>query len=171
MALTLWFAFGCCVLIYQDHRLSIDFLTTRTADRGVSWLAPLLCFTIVVGLGLDYDIFFLARVHEYRFVGRLSDRDACVEAAARTGTVISSAAVIMAVAFSGLFFSTTTILNQAAFLLTCAVLFDAFVVRALVTPSLLHDEDRVELERRRRWWAKSIADDALPSPPASPPGE
>ena len=137
LALTLSFAFGCCVLIYQDHSLSIDFLTTRTADRGVSWLAPLLCFTIVVGLGLDYDIFFLARVHEYRFVGRLSDRDACVEAAARTGTVISSAAVIMAVAFSGLFFSTTTILNQAAFLLTCAVLFDAFVVRALVTPSLL----------------------------------
>ena len=73
LALTLSFAFGCCVLIYQDHSLSIDFLTTRTADRGVSWLAPLLCFTIVVGLGLDYDIFFLARVHEYRFVGRLSD--------------------------------------------------------------------------------------------------
>ena len=40
-----------------------------------------------------------------------------------------------------------------------------------VDASLLHDEDRVELERRRRWWAKSIADDALPSPPASPPGE
>ena len=146
LALTLSFAFGCCVLIYQDHRLSIDFLTTRTADRGVSWLAPLLCFTIVVGLGLDYDIFFLARVHEYRFVGRLSDRDACVEAAARTGTVISSAAVIMAVAFSGLFFSTTTILNQAAFLLTCAVLFDAFVVRALVTPSLL------ALSGEYAWW-------------------
>ena len=146
LALTLSFAFGCCVLIYQDHRLSIDFLTTRTADRGVSWLAPLLCFTIVVGLGLDYDIFFLARVHEYRFVGRLSDRDACVEAAARTGTVISSAAVIMAVAFSGLFFSTTTILNQAAFLLTCAVLFDAFVVRALVTPSLL------ALSGAHAWW-------------------
>ena len=34
-----------------------------------------------------------------------------------------------------------------------------------VDASLLHDEDRVELERRRRWWAKSIADDALPSPP------
>ena len=146
LALTLSFAFGCCVLIYQDHGLSIDFLTTRTADRGVSWLAPLLCFTIVVGLGLDYDIFFLARVHEYRFVGRLSDRDACVEAAARTGTVISSAAVIMAVAFSGLFFSTTTILNQAAFLLTCAVLFDAFVVRALVTPSLL------ALSGEYAWW-------------------
>ena len=40
-----------------------------------------------------------------------------------------------------------------------------------VDASLLHDEDRVELERRRRWWAKSIADDALPSPPASPRGE
>ena len=42
-----------------------------------------------------------------------------------------------------------------------------------VDASLLHDEDRVELERRRRWWAKSIADDgdALPSPPVAPPGE
>ena len=47
---------------------------------------------------------------------------------------------------SGLFFSTTTILNQAAFLLTCAVLFDAFVVRALVTPSLL------ALSGEYAWW-------------------
>lgn len=146
LALTLSFAFGCCVICYQDSALGIAFLTTRGADRGVSWLAPLLCFTIVVGLALDYDIFFLARVHEYRFVGQLSDEDACVEAAARTGGVISSAAVIMAVAFSGLFFSTTTILNQAAFLLTCAVLFDAFVVRTLVTPALL------ALSGTYAWW-------------------
>ena len=42
-----------------------------------------------------------------------------------------------------------------------------------VDASLLHDEDRVELERRRRWWAKSIADDgdALPSHPAASRGE
>ena len=76
----------------------------------------------------------------------MSDEDACVEAAARSGGVISSAAVIMAVAFSGLFFSTTTILNQAAFLLTCAVLFDAFVVRTLVTPALL------ALSGTYAWW-------------------
>ena len=59
LCLTLAFTFGCAVLCYQDAgsvRNSLPvFLTTRTADPGISWLAPLLCFTIVVGLALDYD--------------------------------------------------------------------------------------------------------------------
>ena len=52
----------------------------------------------------------------------------------------------MAVAFSGLFLSHTTILNQAAFLLACGVIFDTFVVRTFVTPSLL------SLSRSYAWW-------------------
>ena len=61
------------------------------------------------------QVFLLARVHEYRFHGRMRDRDATLEAVGRTGVVISAAGMIMAVAFSGLFLSKSTILNQAAF--------------------------------------------------------
>ena len=67
LCLTLAFTFGCAVLCYQVAPPGPlpAFLTTRSADPGIAWLAPLLCFTIVVGLALDYDVFLLARVHEF----------------------------------------------------------------------------------------------------------
>mmetsp|Transcript_36476 Transcript_36476/g.111817 ORF Transcript_36476/g.111817 Transcript_36476/m.111817 type:complete len:119 (-) Transcript_36476:28-384(-) len=76
----------------------------------------------------------------------MRDRDATLEAVGRTGVVISAAGMIMAVAFSGLFLSKSTILNQAAFLLACGVVFDTFVVRTFVTPAML------SLSRSYAWW-------------------
>ena len=148
LCLTLSFAFGATVMVYQRAAQSElpAFLTTRTAHPGVSWLAPLLCFTIVVGLALDYDVFLLARVHEYRFADAMDDRSATLEAIERTGLIISAAGLIMAIAFGGLLLSETTILNQAAFILGVSVLFDTFVVRTFLTPALL------SLSRGRAWW-------------------
>ncbi|KAH8092371.1 hypothetical protein JL720_5340 [Aureococcus anophagefferens] len=148
LCLTLSFAFGATVMVYQRAAQAglPAFLTTRTAHPGVSWLAPLLCFTIVVGLALDYDVFLLARVHEYRFADAMDDRSATLEAIERTGLIISAAGLIMAIAFGGLLLSETTILNQAAFILGVSVLFDTFVVRTFLTPALL------SLSRGRAWW-------------------
>ncbi|KAH8051639.1 hypothetical protein JL721_11080 [Aureococcus anophagefferens] len=148
LCLTLSFAFGATVMVYQRAAQAglPAFLTTRTAHPGVSWLAPLLCFTIVVGLALDYDVFLLARVHEYRFADAMDDRSATLEAIERTGLIISAPGLIMAIAFGGLLLSETTILNQAAFILGVSVLFDTFVVRTFLTPALL------SLSRGRAWW-------------------
>lgn len=146
LCLTLSFSFGTCVLVYQRSRLDVSFLSTHGRGRGVAWLAPLICFSIIVGLALDYDVFLLARVHEYRFLRRNSDKDALLNAVARTGVIITSAGTIMAVAFGGLFLSTSTILNQCAFLLCTAVLYDTFVIRPLFMPSL------ISISRQYAWW-------------------
>lgn len=146
LCLTLSFSFGACVLVYQRSQLDVSFLSTHGRGRGVAWLAPLICFSIIVGLALDYDVFLLARVHEYRFLRRKNDKDALLNAVAHTGVIITSAGTIMAIAFGGLFLSTSTILNQCAFLLCTAVLYDTFVIRPLFMPSL------ISISRHYAWW-------------------
>ena len=76
----------------------------------------------------------------------MDDRSATLEAIEKTGVIISSAGLIMAIAFAGLLLSHTTILNQAAFILGVSVLFDTFLVRTFLTPALL------SLSRHRAWW-------------------
>jgi len=148
LLLTLSFSFGTCVAVYQraDFAHRVSFLSTRGHGKGIAWLAPLICFSIIVGLALDYDVFLLARVHEYRFNRALDDRRALLAAVSRTGTVITSAGLIMSVAFAGLFLSRSVILNQCAWLLTCAVLYDTFVIRTFFMPSL------ISLSRGFIWW-------------------
>jgi len=148
LCLTLSFSFGTCVLVYQrpGQQQGWQSFTTRGSDRGVSWLAPLICFSVIVGLALDYDVFLLARVYEYRVTDRLDDRRALLRAIEKTGVIITAAGMIMAISFGGLFLSDTTILNQTAWLLCSAVLFDTFVVRTLLMPSLC------SLSRSYMWW-------------------
>lgn len=56
----------------------------------------------------------------------------------------------MAIAFGGLFLSKVVILNQCAWLLTCAVLYDTFVIRSLFMPSL------ISLSRGYAWWPAKL---------------
>ncbi len=78
---------------------------------GVCWVPPVLSFSILVGFGLDYHIFLLSRIVEFRRDG-FSDRESIVLGVARTGRVITAAGVIMAVAFLGLLFAHEPILQQ-----------------------------------------------------------
>jgi uncharacterized membrane protein YdfJ with MMPL/SSD domain len=77
---------------------------------------------------LDYDIFLISTVLERRLEGH-TDRSALVRGMVSTGHIITAAGIIMAVAFSGLLFSSELALNQTAFLLVASVLLDTFVVR------------------------------------------
>lgn len=104
--------------------------------EGLFFMVPVMTFTIVVGLALDYDIFLLGRVVELREAG-LSTIEAVVEGTAQTGHVITCAGIIMAIAFGGLLVSDTPSLKQTSFILVCAVLLDTFVVRTIVTPALM----------------------------------
>jgi len=66
------------------------------------------------------------------------------------GRIITAAGVIMAVAFGGLFGSTSLILNETAFLLTTAVLMDTFVTRTIVLPILMN------LTGSLNWWPRKL---------------
>ena len=106
-------------------------------------------FSVIVGVGLDYDIFLLTRVLEYRHAG-LGEAEAVVAGLSQTGHIITAAGVIMAIAFSGLLLSTEAVLNQLAFLLVFAVLVDTFIVRSMLVPAIMSALGRLN------WWPQKF---------------
>jgi uncharacterized membrane protein YdfJ with MMPL/SSD domain len=93
-------------------------------------------FMLILGLGIDYNIFLLTRVREERLKGR-SAGDAAVEAVARTGGIITAAAVILACAFGALLAGDFTLIRAIGFSVALAVILDAMVVRTYLVPSAL----------------------------------
>ena len=104
IALTLMFVFGLTVLIYQDGIFDPLGLACMSKTGEISWLPPVMTFSIVVGLGLDYDVFLISRVLEFREEG-YSDDSAVLAGVWKTGSVITCAGIIMALAFAGLLMS------------------------------------------------------------------
>ena len=116
---------------------------------GLCWVPPVLCFSLLVGLGLDYHIFLLNRVMEYRLRG-FPDREAVVLGLARTGGVITAAGLIMAVAFLGTMVAPQPVLYQLSFFTIVAVLTDTFIVRAMLVPAMM-----VTLGKYN-WWPRKM---------------
>jgi uncharacterized membrane protein YdfJ with MMPL/SSD domain len=95
-----------------------------------------LLIMLVLGLGLDYTIFLLTRVREERLRGRPAG-EAAVEAVARTGGIITAAALILACAFAALLVGSFTLIRAIGFSVAIAVLLDAMVVRTYLVPAIL----------------------------------
>lgn len=104
--------------------------------NGLTYESVPIATCIAVALGLDYDIFLISRIFEFRQQG-MSDRESIVWGVSKTGSIISGAGVIMALAFSGLLFSPKLMHNQFALLLITSVLLDTFVVRTVLVPALM----------------------------------
>jgi len=96
-----------------------------------------LLIMLVLGLGIDYNIFLLTRVREERIMGR-STREATVEAVGRTGGIITAAAVILASAFGALLVGEFTLIRTIGFSVAIAVVLDAMIVRTYLVPATLH---------------------------------
>jgi uncharacterized membrane protein YdfJ with MMPL/SSD domain len=92
---------------------------------------------LVLGLGIDYNIFLLTRIREERLRGR-STAGATVEAVGRTGGIITAAAVILASAFASLLVGEFTLIRAIGFAVAVAVVMDAMVVRTYLVPATLH---------------------------------
>ncbi|GMH47169.1 hypothetical protein TrVE_jg3060 [Triparma verrucosa] len=149
IALTLMFVFGLTVLVYQDGAFEFMDLACFSKTGYISWLPPVMTFSIVVGLGLDYDVFLISRVLEFRLDGY--DSDSSVLAGIwKTGSVITCAGIIMGLAFAGLLMSEELLLNQTAFILVVSVLVDTFVVRTVLVPILLGVTEKYS------WWPRAL---------------
>eukprot|EP00048_Salpingoeca_helianthica_P017415 m.237109 g.237109 ORF g.237109 m.237109 type:complete len:844 (-) comp20941_c0_seq1:46-2577(-) len=136
IAMTLGLVYGLATFVYQYNILNFLTLGGVHGNGALFWIPPVLSFSILVGLGLDYDIFLLTRIVEYRRQG-LSDRGSILLGLARTGRIITAAGGIMAVAFFGLLFSKIGLLNQMSFLLVFAVLIDTLFIRTMVVPAIM----------------------------------
>jgi uncharacterized membrane protein YdfJ with MMPL/SSD domain len=132
---TVAFTYGLAVLVFQYEWLDGAW-TALNGVNGVFWLIPIQSFTVICGLALDYDVFLLSRVIEYRKKG-FNDTAALCKAVWKTGRIISFAGLIMAIAFSSLVFSQIMVMNQAGLMLAIAVVLDTFVIRTLFTPALM----------------------------------
>eukprot|EP00949_MAST-11_sp_MAST-11-sp1_P000592 g592.t1 len=130
--------YGAASGIYEDGWLNFtNWAAVSSQAGGISWLLPTSTVFLLVGLALDYEIFLFSRVYEIRAKGGKDDRDAIIEAIARTGPVISVAGMIMALAFAGMLVNSNKFLNQFGFLAIASILVDTFVVRTVLTPALL----------------------------------
>jgi RND superfamily putative drug exporter len=127
---------------------------------GVDPSLPLLAFVFLIALGIDYNIFLMARVREETHAH--GTREGMLRGLAVTGTVITSAGIVLAGTFGVLAVLPLIFLTELGFLIAVGVLLDTFVVRSVIVPALVFDVGR------RIWWPSKL--DSEPStPPAAPP--
>jgi len=124
---------------------------------------PLFAFIFLVALGVDYNIFLMARVRE-EALGRPT-REAMRLGLAVTGGVITSAGIVLAGTFSVLAVLPLVALTQIGITVAFGVLLDTFVVRSVLVPALTFELGE------RVWWPSSLTrrrQNAEPLPATSP---
>jgi RND superfamily putative drug exporter len=95
---------------------------------------PLFAFIFLVALGIDYNIFLMARVREETI--RHGTREGMLRGVAVTGGVITSAGIVLAGTFLVLGVLPLVFLTQIGFVVAFGVLLDTFIVRSVLVPAL-----------------------------------
>ena len=145
-------AFGIVVIIFQEGHGSG--LWNITATQAITAWIPLMIFAFLFGLSRDYEVFMLSRMREaYDETG--STKQAIELGLARTGKLVTSAALILMFAFLVLSSSPGFEIKEFAIGLAAGIIFDATVIRALLVPSLMR------LMGRANWWMPNWARTAL----------
>jgi putative drug exporter of the RND superfamily len=155
--LSLTAAFGALVWIFQDGHLGA--LGTTPSGTLVANM-PVLLFCIAFGLSMDYEVFLISRIREYWLASgaarpakpsakeahAASDQSVAL-GVARTGRVITAAALVMSMSFAALIAAHVSFMRMFGLGLTLAVLVDATLVRMVLVPAFMH------LLGRWNWWA------------------
>ncbi|OMB94934.1 hypothetical protein A5733_01620 [Mycobacterium sp. NS-7484] len=149
--LSLSAAFGALVWIFQDGHLGA--LGTTPTGTLVANL-PVLLFCIAFGLSMDYEVFLVSRIREYWLASggteispRARNDESVALGLARTGRVVTAAALLMSISFAALIAAQVAFMRMFGLGLTLAVLVDATLVRMLLVPAFMH------LMGRWNWWA------------------
>ena len=134
------------VLLSYVTSLSLSALILRYVfgQTGINYFIPLMVFVLLVALGSDYNIFLMSRVREESSTRDL--RPGIRIASARTGTVITSAGLILAGTFGALVTSPLQLLFQVGLTVALGVLIDTFIVRSLLVPAI------TAFIGERAWW-------------------
>ncbi|WP_202866644.1 MMPL family transporter [Kribbella voronezhensis] len=128
-------AYGLTVLIWQTG-YGAQTLFGAEASGTITFWVPLAAFSFLFGLSMDYELFILSRIKEEHDAG-LSTPDATVAGISYTGRLVSSAALILFLAFVAL--STVPVIDVKIFATTLAlgIILDATIVRSVLTPALV----------------------------------
>jgi putative drug exporter of the RND superfamily len=143
---------GVLVFVWQEGHGS-DTLWQITATGAITFWAPVFVFAFLFGLSMDYEVFILSRIQEeYQATG--STPGAVVAGLGHTGRLVTSAALILGLAFVAMSSAPATAIKILATGLGAGILIDATIIRCLLLPAL------VTLFGRCNWW--------LPARPARP---
>ncbi|MFL6159315.1 MAG: MMPL family transporter [Marmoricola sp.] len=142
--MTLAASLGILVLVFEKKFLVgvLDY----PGPYSVELTSLVFLFAVAFALATDYAVLVMARVKELRD-GGMSNTDAVAHGVARTGRIISAAAVMIAVVFAAFAVSPVFFMKQIAVGMALGVLIDATIVRALLVPSLMR------LLGEANWWA------------------
>ena len=155
--LSLTAAFGALVWIFQDGHLGA--LGTTSTGTLVANVAVLL-FCIAFGLSMDYEVFLISRIREYWLASgaagpatfdtlrtHADNSESVAVGVARTGRVVTAAALIMSISFAALIAAQLQVIRLLGVGLTVAVLVDATLVRMVLVPAFM------QVLGRWNWWA------------------
>ncbi|GAB2700046.1 MMPL family transporter [Nocardia thraciensis] len=123
--------FGATVLIFQDGKLGLV-----DEPRPIVSFLPIMLIGLVFGLAMDYQVFLVTRMRE-EFVHGATPKDAVIKGYHHGARVVTSAAIIMIFVFGSFILEADTTAKSMGFALAAGVLFDAFLVRMVLIPSLL----------------------------------
>jgi RND superfamily putative drug exporter len=137
-------AWGIMELVWQEGHGSNELWGIAATGSISSWI-PLIVFAFLYGLSMDYEVFILARVREEYDKTKDTD-EAVVYGLARTGRLVTSAALILFLAFAALASGPETDVKVLATGLAAGILLDATVIRAVLVPAL------VSLFGKWNWW-------------------
>ena len=155
--LSLSAAFGALVWIFQDGHLGA--LGTTPSGTLVANM-PVLLFCIAFGLSMDYEVFLISRIREYWLASgaarpakpsakeaHAANDESVAHGVARTGRVITAAALVMSMSFAALIAAHVSFMRMFGLGLTLAVIADATLVRMVLVPAFMH------VTGRWNWWA------------------
>ena len=151
-ALSLTASFGVVTLIFQDGYLSgfLGFTSTGYLDAT----QPILMLAIIFGLSMDYEVFLISRIRE-EWDRTGNNTRSVANGLQRSGRIITSAALLLAVVIGGFATSGIVIMKMIGIGMLVAVLIDATVVRALLVPATMRLLGTVNWwapDPMRRWW-------------------
>jgi putative drug exporter of the RND superfamily len=154
-------AWGVLDLIWQRGHGS-DLIWGISATGSITAWIPLMVFAFLFGLSMDYEVFILARMREeYDATG--STDTAVVRGIGRTGRLVTSAALILFLAFLSLASGPETEVKVLATGLAAGILLDATIIRALLVPAV------ISLFGRWNWWLPRLPARLLRVEPSLPP--
>src|SRR4051794_27771413 len=146
-------AYGIIVFIFQNGHGSEAIWNVHATQSIIPWI-PLMIFAFLYGLSMDYEVFMLSRMREaYDETG--DTVQAISLGLARTGKLVTSAALVLMFAFFVLSSGPGVDIKQFGIGLAAGIIFDATVIRALLVPALMR------LLGRWNWWLPDFAARAL----------
>ncbi|MGZ4199879.1 MAG: MMPL family transporter [Thermoleophilia bacterium] len=160
-------AYGLLVLVFQ-HGVGARLFGFQTVPFIEAWV-PLMLFSVLFGLSMDYQVFLLSRIRE-RYDHTGDTRDAVAQGIGRTAGLITGAALIMVAVFGGVATGNLVMFQQIGFGLAVSILIDATLIRVVLVPSVMSLLGRANwyLPSWLSWLPRVTVEGPQPSPSGIP---